>query len=127
MVNSGSSPVEFVGGGFQCAVLLRVNRRTAAMKISRYFRDGLLATDRLERHRAFPGRRNAVCRDLLESHFYREPGCRNDNSFILTKNLPTPTDDCSLQMNHPGNCAKMRATTECPFSSTWLKVRTLRE
>jgi hypothetical protein len=26
-----------------------------------------------------------------------------------------------------GNCAKMRATTECPFSSTWLKVRTLRE
>src|ERR1700726_832233 len=72
------------------------------MKISRYFRDGLLANDRLERHRAFPGRRNAVCRDLLESHFYREPGCRNDNSFILTKNLPTPTDDCSLQMNHPG-------------------------
>src|SRR5260370_17843896 len=64
-------------------------------------RDGLLATDRLERHRAFPGRRNAVCRDLLESHFYREPGCRNDNSFILTKNLPTPTDDCSLQMKHP--------------------------
>src|SRR6202051_980236 len=65
-----TSIFEFVGGGFQCAVLLRVNRRTAAMKISRYFRDGLLATDRLERHRAFPGRRNAVCRDLLESHFY---------------------------------------------------------
>jgi hypothetical protein len=37
------------------------------MKISRYFRDGLLATDRLERHRAFPGRRNAVCRDLLDT------------------------------------------------------------
>src|ERR1700692_4757642 len=118
-----TSIFEFVGGGFQCAVLLRVNRRTAAMKIFRYFRDGLLATDRLERHRAFPGRRNAVCRDLLESHFYREPGCRNDNSFILTKNLPTPTDDCSLQMNHPQKPTDPRLLAGRPHSAKRHRAR----
>jgi hypothetical protein len=40
------------------------------MKISRYLGDRLLATDRLERHRAFPGSGNALYGDFLENHFY---------------------------------------------------------
>src|ERR1700736_4833335 len=76
-----------------------MTRRAAAMKISRYLGDRLLATDRLERHRAFPGSGNALYWDFLENHFYRERGCLNDNSFILTKIFPTPPDGCSLSVN----------------------------
>jgi hypothetical protein len=70
------------------------------MKISRYLGDRLLANDRLERHRAFPGSGNALYGDFLENHSYRERGCLNDHSFIPTKIFPEPTDGCSLQVNH---------------------------
>jgi hypothetical protein len=64
-----------------------------------------LATDRLERHRAFPGSGNALYGDFLENHFYRERGCLNDHSFIPTKIFPEPTDGCSLQVNHTRFCS----------------------
>jgi len=87
-----------------------MNRRAAAMKIFRYLGDRLVATDRLERNRAFPGSGNALYGDFLENHFYRARGCLNDHSFILTKIFPASTDGCSPQVNHTRFSSDFAAT-----------------
>jgi hypothetical protein len=93
---------EFIGGGFQRAVLLRMNRRAAAVKISRDRRDGLLATDRLKRHRAFRGSGNTVAGDFLQDHLYS--GQVVGTTFFHTPQNPqAATGECSRQMNHPQN------------------------